>query len=309
MTRDRLQSHFRIADGGVEAYILDMKIMGTFGVVVIASIALLQPADGRQRGGGGHGRSFSSGHNFSGAGRNYSNHSRNFSRSTANNYRSSPRASSQAAYNRAYRNSGSSRRYSSQAAYRNRDYSAYGRRRSVNRTTALNPRSYSAARQRVSSNRRSDYRARGFNNNQSRVQARYSRNWNRNRDYNWRGNRCRWHNNSWVIIGPWFPWGYGYGYYPYASYSYYNGGYYDDAYATSEYSEEPARSEYDSGAADFSVSGVQSALAREGYYDGPIDGSLGPATRNALRRYQRDRGLSVTGRIDRAVAESLGLRN
>ena len=30
-----------------------MKIIGTFGVVVIASIALLQPAEGRQRGGGG----------------------------------------------------------------------------------------------------------------------------------------------------------------------------------------------------------------------------------------------------------------
>jgi putative peptidoglycan binding protein len=136
----------------------------------------------------------------------------------------------------------------------------------------------------------------------------HTRNWSRNRDHNWRGHRCRWRHNHWVIIGPWFyPWGYGY--YPYASYSYYDGGYYDDGYASSEYSEEPYRSEYDSGAGDFSVSGVQSALAREGYYDGAIDGSLGPATRNALRRYQRDRRLSVTGRIDRSVIEALGLRN
>lgn len=285
--------------------------MGTFGVVVIASIALLQPAEGRQRGGGGggHGRSFSSGHHSSGSGRNFSNHSRNFSGSGANYYRSSPRVSSQAAYrNRAYRASGSSRRYSSPAAYRNRDYSVSGRRRSVDRTTALNPRAYSASRQRVSANRRSELRSQGFNNNQGRVHARYSRNWNRNRDYQWRGNRCRWRNNSWVIVGPWFyPWGYGY--YPYGAYSYYDSGYYDDGYASSEYSQEPSRAEYDSGAADFSVSGVQSALAREGYYDGPIDGSLGPATRNALRRYQRDRGLSVTGRIDRSVVQALGLRS
>jgi His-Xaa-Ser repeat protein HxsA len=106
-----------------------------------------------------------------------------------------------------------------------------------------------------------------------------------------------------VIIGPWFyPWGYGY--YPYASYSYYddryyNDRYYDDGYAASE----DARSDY----ADSSVSQVQAALAREGYYHGAIDGSIGPATRNALRRYQRNQGLDATGRIDRAVIEALGL--
>jgi hypothetical protein len=108
-----------------------------------------------------------------------------------------------------------------------------------------------------------------------------------------------------------YPWDYGYGYgYPYGAYSYYDGGYYDDGYAPSEYSQEPypAQSQYDSGNGDSSVSEVQSALAREGYYHGAIDGSLGPATRNALRRYQRNQGLDVTGRIDRPVIEALGLR-
>ena len=106
-----------------------------------------------------------------------------------------------------------------------------------------------------------------------------------------------------MIIGPWLnPWGYGY--YPYASYSYYddryyNDGYYDDGYAASE----DAQSEY----ADSSVSQVQAALAREGFYHGAIDGSVGPATRNALRRYQRSHGLDATGRIDRPVLEALGL--
>jgi His-Xaa-Ser repeat protein HxsA len=103
-----------------------------------------------------------------------------------------------------------------------------------------------------------------------------------------------------VIIGPWlYPWGYGY--YPYGAYSYYDDGYYDDGYAASEYSQ----SEYDAG--DSSVSQVQTALAREGYYHGAIDGSVGPATRNALRRYQQNHGLDVNGRIDRQVLEALGL--
>ncbi|HEV2839752.1 MAG TPA: peptidoglycan-binding domain-containing protein [Chthoniobacterales bacterium] len=108
-----------------------------------------------------------------------------------------------------------------------------------------------------------------------------------------------------MIIGPWYPWGwgYGYGYYPYASY-YYDDRYYDDYYASNEY----PQSEYGDVEVDFNVSEIQSALARAGYYDGAIDGSLGPATRNALRRYQRDRGLSVTGRIDRSVVEALRLR-
>jgi peptidoglycan hydrolase-like protein with peptidoglycan-binding domain len=56
------------------------------------------------------------------------------------------------------------------------------------------------------------------------------------------------------------------------------------------------------------VSDVQSALAREGYYDGPIDGKLGDATRRALRKYQRDHNLDVTGAINRPLIEALRLR-
>ena len=107
-----------------------------------------------------------------------------------------------------------------------------------------------------------------------------------------------------MIIDPWFyPWAFGYGYYPYGAYSYYDDGYYDDGYAPAEYSQP----EYDSRDSGSSVSQVQSELARQGYYRGAIDGSLGPATRNALRQYQRNQGLDVTGRIDRPVLEALGL--
>jgi Putative peptidoglycan binding domain len=52
---------------------------------------------------------------------------------------------------------------------------------------------------------------------------------------------------------------------------------------------------------------VQRALARQGYYYGPIDGILGPGTRSAIQRYQIDRGLAVTAAIDEQTLYRLGL--
>jgi len=52
---------------------------------------------------------------------------------------------------------------------------------------------------------------------------------------------------------------------------------------------------------------VQLALRRQGYYYGPIDGDIGPGTRSAIRNYQIDRRLPVTGRIDTYLVRSLGL--
>jgi len=52
---------------------------------------------------------------------------------------------------------------------------------------------------------------------------------------------------------------------------------------------------------------VQRALQDEGYYAGGLTGSLGRATRRAIANYQQDAGLFVTGVIDAATVESLGL--
>lgn len=52
---------------------------------------------------------------------------------------------------------------------------------------------------------------------------------------------------------------------------------------------------------------VQKALARRGYYRGPIDGDIGPGSRSAIARYQRDRGLHVTGSISSSLLRSLGI--
>ncbi|MGZ4982757.1 MAG: peptidoglycan-binding domain-containing protein [Chthoniobacterales bacterium] len=64
---------------------------------------------------------------------------------------------------------------------------------------------------------------------------------------------------------------------------------------------------YDGLPPDEAVANVQSELQRLGYNPGPADGILGPATREALRRYQNDRGLTVTGAIDPETVRSLRL--
>jgi peptidoglycan hydrolase-like protein with peptidoglycan-binding domain len=52
---------------------------------------------------------------------------------------------------------------------------------------------------------------------------------------------------------------------------------------------------------------VQDNLRRLGYYRGVVDGIIGEGTRSAIRSYQIDRGLPVTGRVDRALLQDLGL--
>lgn len=54
-------------------------------------------------------------------------------------------------------------------------------------------------------------------------------------------------------------------------------------------------------------SSVQVALSKQGYYQGPIDGSIGPATSRAIRNYQRDHKLTPTGTINTALVVSMGL--
>jgi hypothetical protein len=96
------------------------------------------------------------------------------------------------------------------------------------------------------------------------------------------------HFNNVVFIGDFgFPgwwgwgWGYPYGYYGYP-YGYYGYGYGDYGGYGSGY-----------GYGDSSgsrVAELQSRLARAGYYYGSIDGIMGPATRRAIRAYERDHG-------------------
>lgn len=55
------------------------------------------------------------------------------------------------------------------------------------------------------------------------------------------------------------------------------------------------------------VMAVQQALKDEGHDPGPIDGLMGPRTRQALRAFQTAEGLPETGRTDTATLDALGV--
>lgn len=88
-----------------------------------------------------------------------------------------------------------------------------------------------------------------------------------------------------------------------AGYWYPAWGYYPDAY----YPYDGPIYGYNDLPPDEVVTNVQTQLYYEGYYDGPIDGILGPDTRAAIADYQADHGLAVTAAIDEPTVESLGL--
>lgn len=55
------------------------------------------------------------------------------------------------------------------------------------------------------------------------------------------------------------------------------------------------------------VANVQSQLQQLGYFSYAVDGVMGPLTKEAIMRYQRDQRLPITGAIDSATVGSLGL--
>jgi Putative peptidoglycan binding domain len=102
---------------------------------------------------------------------------------------------------------------------------------------------------------------------------------------------------------PWWGWGgwgypydYGYPYNPYYPY-------YDDQ---SGY-DSPYGSQYGPQYWNNLAMSVQFKLARQGYYHGQVDGILGSGSLQAIRRFQSDHGLAVTGRIDPKLLKALGI--
>lgn len=53
---------------------------------------------------------------------------------------------------------------------------------------------------------------------------------------------------------------------------------------------------------------AQERLNQLGYAAGTADGLVGPKTRAALRRFQQEKGLKVTGVLDAATADKLNAR-
>lgn len=50
---------------------------------------------------------------------------------------------------------------------------------------------------------------------------------------------------------------------------------------------------------------IQQALKSAGYYQGKVDGKIGPATRKAVQSFQRDNGLSADGIVGRQTWNKL----
>src|SRR5438132_6981392 len=94
-----------------------------------------------------------------------------------------------------------------------------------------------------------------------------------------------------------FPWDY----LPYYADDYYPYDYYADSlpYDNSAYDIAPADSA--------TVQAVQRQLLNLGYYNGSIDGVFGPATRDAVAKYQIANQLNVTGSLSNDTMQSLGL--
>jgi hypothetical protein len=151
--------------------------------------------------------------------------------------------------------------------------------RSVNRTVVRNTTNRHFVRS-VSGPRVSFITARQFN-------------WRTRHDTGW----WRSHYNRFVIYGGgyyfwnngwWYP---AYGYNPYYNNYPYDGPIFGYGYA----------------APGDVTTQVQQVLAQQGYYRGPIDGILGPGTRDAIAQWQADHGLVTTAAIDEQTLDSLGL--
>jgi len=119
-----------------------------------------------------------------------------------------------------------------------------------------------------------------------------------------RNYHSEWHDQGWwhhhynrvvFISGGWYAWNGGWwlpawGYAPNAYYAY-DGPIYG----------------YNNLPPDQVIANVQSALQQQGYYQGEVDGLLGPQTRGAIADYQRANGLQETAAIDQPTLESLGM--
>jgi hypothetical protein len=175
-----------------------------------------------------------------------------------------------------YRNANEFRGRNNVATNRNRNFA-------VNRTG--NAAYYRRGNVRITNNWRGD----AFRGQRYAAFRNYNRQWH-DRSW-WRSHydRIIFVNNGWYYwnAGYWFPaWGYA----PSVSYVY-DG----PIYA------------YNGWTPDRVTVDVQEQLARAGYYDGPIDGVLGPMTREAIAAYQADNGLAITSAIDEPTLATLGI--
>src|SRR5256885_1878835 len=131
-------------------------------------------------------------------------------------------------------------------------------------------------------------------------------------DGNWHGDWDRGHvhfdHGRFFVFDDGFWWGLDDGYFPWDYLPYYANDYYPYDYYTDVSPYDNNNASYNIAAADsVTVQAVQTQLLQLGYYNGSIDGVFGPATRDAVARYQIAKQLSVTGSLSPDPLQSLGL--
>src|SRR5437016_5727763 len=148
------------------------------------------------------------------------------------------------------------------------------------------------------------FSGRPFDGRMGRIVERHDANWHRD----WDRRHAHFFRNRFFVFDDGFWFGLDAGFYPWDYLPYYGDDYYPyDYYADDQPYDntEP----YDSGvpAADATVEATQERLAQLGYYNGPVDGIFGPATRDAVANYQIANQLNVTGSLSPDTLQSLGL--
>jgi hypothetical protein len=145
---------------------------------------------------------------------------------------------------------------------------------------------------------------RGLNGRTDHIAERHDANWRRN----WDRRHAHFFHNRFFVFDDGFWFGLDAGFYPWDYLPYYADDYYPyDYYADDQPYDNTEPVDNGVPAADATVQAVQTELTQLGYYNGPVDGIFGPATRDAVANYQIANQLSVTGSLSPDTLRSLGL--
>jgi hypothetical protein len=145
---------------------------------------------------------------------------------------------------------------------------------------------------------------RELNGRTDHIAERHDANWHQD----WDRRHAHFFHNRFFVFDDGFWFGLDPGFYPWDYLPYYADDYYPYDYYADDQPYDNTQP-YNNGVlgADPTVEATQERLAQLGYYNGPVDGVFGPATRDAVAKYQIANQLNVTGSLSPDTMQSLGL--
>ncbi len=165
----------------------------------------------------------------------------------------------------------------------------------------VHPRGAAAQASRPEVARQSDQR---FSNLRNQVVSQHDANWHGD----WDRRHAHFNHGRFFVFLDGFWCGLDDGYFPWDYLPYYADDYYPYDYYTDTDPYDNSGASYDIAPTDSAtIQAVQTKLLQFGYYNGSIDGVFGPATRDAVAKYQIANQLSVTGSLSPDTLQSLGL--